>query len=565
MDEKDYCAIANWYCESVLDGSIPACEWVRRACQRQIDDLARTDWQWEWVPSRAAAICQFIEMLPHIKGRWRSKNIQLEAWQCFLLTTIFGWVDKNSADKDDDKIRRFRKALIVIPRKNGKSAIAAGIALFLLALDSEIGAEVYSAATTRDQAKISWDIARAMVQRLPNFQNGVGVEPGAHSISIPAESACYKPLSRDADSLEGLNVHGAIIDELHAHNTREVFDVLDEATGARRQPLLFMISTEGDSNIGVFPEQVDYLQNVLRGTKEDDRYFGLIYTLDKEDDWTLPSSWYKANPNLGVSVYEEDLAARFNQAKSNPESQSSFLIKRLGVRVGAGDAFFNMLAWTNICRKPDMKLEDFRGQACVVTFDLASKSDVAARIMVFRKGLNFYVFGRYYLPEDALESGMPNYDVYRGWANVNAITFTPGKVIDYDFIQDDLLDDAKNFKVELIGTDPYNATQFQTNMKAKGLQIIDVPQTVLNLSEPMKELAGLITAGRVIHNGDPVLTWMMGNVIAKRDVKENVYPRKSRAQNKIDGAVALIGNLSLQMRNVKMKPSIYASKATAII
>jgi phage terminase large subunit-like protein len=453
----------------------------------------------------------------------------------------------------------------VLPRKNSKSTIAAGVALFLLALDSEVGAEVYSAATTRDQAKISWDIARAMVQRLPEFQDEVGIEPGAHSISIASDAACYKPLSREADSLEGLNVHGAVIDELHAHNTREVFDVLDEATGSRRQPLLFMISTEGDSNVGVFPEQVDYLQNVLRGVKEDERYFGIIYTLDKEDDYALPSSWAKANPNLGVSVYEEDLISRWNQAKSNPESLSSFLTKRLGVRVGAGEAFFNMLAWTSICQKPEMQMEDFRGQQCIFTFDLASKSDIAARIAVFRKGASFAVFGKYYLPEDVLESGMPNYDIYRGWAQTGAITFTPGKIIDYNFIQEDLLREAREYRIDLIGTDPYNATQFQTNMTEAGMKIVDVPQTVLNMSEPMKELAGLIMAGRIHHTGDPVLTWMIGNVVAKRDAKDNVYPRKARNDNKIDGAVALIGNLSLQMRNVKMKPSIYASAATARI
>lgn len=560
MNDKGYCELARAYCIDVVDGRVDACEWVRRSCQRQIDDLRREDWRWIFDEERASSICEFLECLPHVKGLWPSKTIVLQPWQIFILTTIFGWIDKT------DKTRRYRRALVVIPRKNSKSTMAAGIALFLLALDSEPGAEVYSAATTREQAKISWDIARKMIQRMPELRE-LGVEPLAHSIALVAEGACYKPLSRDADSLEGLNIHGAIIDELHAHNNREVFDVIDEGIGSRRQPLIFMISTEGDASVGIFPEQVDYLQNVLRGAREDDRYFGVIYTIDKSDDWTQRASWAKANPNFGVSVYEDDLVARFAQAKSNPESQSSFLTKRLGVRVGAGEAYFNMLSWTALCATPNLKMEDFRGQSSIFTFDLASKSDVAARIAVFRKQGHFYVFGKYYLPEDALERGHPNYDIYRGWASADppAITFTPGKIIDYEFIQEDLLRDAKEYRIDLIGTDPYNATQFQTNMTARGLKMIDLFQTTLNLSEPMKETAALIVSGRIHHNGDPVLTWMIGNVVAKRDVNENVFPRKAREHNKIDGAVALIGNMSLQMRNIRIKPSLYANKETARI
>ena len=194
---------------------------------------------------RAFRICYFAEQLPHIKGRWGSRNIVLEPWQCFVLTSVFGWIDAAA-------FRRFRKALIVIPRKNSKTTVAAIVGLYLLALDSEPGAEVYSAATTRDQAKICWDIAKRMAQRSPGFRDRYGVEALSHSIAMETAAAFFKPLSRDADGLEGLNPHEAIIDELHAHKTREVFDVLDEATASRRQPLMFIISTEGDNATGVF-------------------------------------------------------------------------------------------------------------------------------------------------------------------------------------------------------------------------------------------------------------------------------------------------------------------------
>jgi phage terminase large subunit-like protein len=492
-------------------------------------------------------VCAFIEKLPHVKGRWSTPTIVLEPWQCFLLTTIFGWVNENG-------LRRFRKALVVTPRKNSKTTLAAGVGLYLLTMDEEPGAEVYSAATTRDQARICWDMARLMVQRTPRLRDRYGIEPLAHSIAIEHEGAFFKPLSRDADSLEGLNPHGAIIDELHAHKTREVFDVLDDATGSRRQPLLFVISTEGDSGEGIFPEQLDYAKAVLDGRHEDDNYFALIYTIDQEDDWTQPESWRKANPNVGVSVFEEDLEIRCRQAIANADSQASFLTKRLNVRVGAGSAYFNMLAWSTLCCDPALRIEDFRGQQCIVTLDLASKRDLTAKMIVFHRGADYYVFGKYYLPSDALEPGKANYDFYRGWAHQGWLTLTDGNITDYDFLERDLLEDVAAFKPKQVGVDPnYNAGQFTTRMLAEGVPMIDVAQNVQNFSEPMKQLDALTIAGRIHHNGDPVLAWAIGNVVAKRDAKENVYPRKARADNKIDPAVALIANLSLQLR-LKAEP-----------
>jgi phage terminase large subunit-like protein len=528
--EKDYCAIGRKYAEQVVSGEIPACRWVKLACQRQLDDLARKGWEWKFDKSRANRVCLFLEQLPHIKGRWKSPTLVLEPHQCFRLTTIFGWIDK-------DGHRRFRKALIVLPRKNAKTTEAAGIELYMLALDGEPGAEVYSAATTRDQAKISWDIAKRMAQKLPDFCERYGVKPLAHSISIESEAAFCKPLSRDADSLEGLNPSAAIIDELHAHKTREVFDVLDEATGARQQPLIYIISTEGDNAAGVFAEQVSYAQQILEGNHDDDSYFGIIYTIDPEDDWTSPESWRKANPNLGVSVFEKDIELRCRQAQKNAESQSSFLTKRLNVRVGAGDAYFNLLSWTTICKDESLKIEDFYGRECIIGLDFASKQDLAAKILMFDGDT---VFAKFYLPEDAVDRGNPNYDLYRGWATRGVLTLTPGNVIDYEFIERDLLEDTKNFHVTEVGFDPHDATQFHTRMEKEGVPMVEVPQTVPSLSLPMKELAARIVAGRIRHDGNPLLGWCIGNTIAKVDAKENVFPRKAQAVNKIDGAVALI-------------------------
>ncbi len=250
----DYVAIGTRYAEQVVSGEIPSCKWVRLACERQLADLKRTDWQWTFDSGRANRICQFIELLPHIKGKWKSATIALEPHQCFRLTTIFGWVDS-------DGCRRYRKALVVIPRKNGKTTEAAGVGLYCLALDGEPGAEVYAGAVTRDQVTGPsgvWTVAKKFVEKSAGFRERFGVEALAHSIVVESSSSTFKPASRDAGSQEGFNTHCAIIDELHAHTTREVFDVIDESTGARRQPLLFIISTEGDNSAGVFASKCSW-------------------------------------------------------------------------------------------------------------------------------------------------------------------------------------------------------------------------------------------------------------------------------------------------------------------
>lgn len=555
---KDFVGIARKYAEDVVSGEIPACQLVKLACQRQIDDLAKFEseedgWKWKWDPKKAARVCLFIEMLPHIKGKWKSKNIELKPWQCFCLTTIFGWVDEFG-------LRRYRKCYIEIPRKNGKTILAAGVALYLLCADEEPGAEVYSAAVTRDQAKISWDLAQNMVRREKDMRDYYGVEAMAHSIAIPGGAASYKPLARDADSLEGLNPHGAIIDELHAHKTREVFDVLNMATGSRRQPLLWSITTAGDNRNGICFEQHDYVAQVLNGRHVDDRYWGIIYSCDPEDDWTTEASARKANPNYGVSVLVDDIETACQQAQRSAEAQNTYLTKRLNVWVTTGTAYFNMLAWHNRCCVPDLKLEDFYGKRCIIAVDLASKVDIAAKVYLFNEEGKRYVFGKYYLPTAAAERGNPNYDLYIGWSkNPNlSLTLTEGQEIDFIAIEADLIEDRANFDVAEYPYDPFQATELKTRMVNEGLPMIEIMPSVRNFSEPMKSLNGMILSGRIFHNGDPILGWMVGNVYAKRDHKDNVYPRKVRDENKIDGAVAMI--MALNRDIVAEMPSVYEER-----
>jgi phage terminase large subunit-like protein len=537
-EARDYCAIGLQYARDVLADVIPACKYVKLACQRQLDDLAKYesgDWPWIFDEVKASRVCRFIENLPHVKGRWKTRNIFLEPWQCFIITTIFGWVDENG-------FRRFRKVYQEMPRKQSKTTTAAAIALYMLCADGEPGADVFSAAVTRDQAKISWETASRMVKREPDMREFYGVEPMAHSISVQAEGSSFKPLSRDADSLEGLNPHCAVIDELHAHKNREVFDVLDQATGSRRQPLLFMITTAGDNKAGVCYEQHEYVVNILEGRHVDERYWGIVFTIDPGDDWTTEAAARKANPNYGVSVMPDDIQTICTQAQRSAGAQNTFLTKRLNVWVSVGSAYFNMLAWQQRC-KGEKTLADFEGKRCIVAVDLASKDDIAVKLKLFNEDGKRYVFAKYYLPDSLLDRGSsPNYDFYSGWAKAfpDRFALTSGDTIDFEFIERDLAKDREDFDVREVAFDPFNATEFSTRMLAEGAPMKEVGANVRNFSEPMKLIASLILAGNIKHDGDPILEWMMGNVYAKVDAKDNVFPRKSRYENKIDGAVAMI-------------------------
>lgn len=536
----DYTDRAKRYADCVTAGKISAGEHVRGACQRFLDDLSAEDIPFEFNAAKANRVCEFIECLQHVKGRWKSPYIQLEDWQCFILCNVFGWVD-------EDGFRRFRTVYVEVPRKNAKTTLCAGVGLYMLALDDEQGAEVYSAAVTRDQARISFDIGRRQALRDEDLRSELGVECLAHSITVPNLGAFWKPLAADADSLDGLNIHCAIVDELHAHKTREVFDAIDTATGSRRQPLKWIITTAGSNKTGVCYEQRKYVTEILRGNSEDDRYFGIVYSIDKEDDWTTEAAWRKANPNFGVSVLPDDIKTGSRQAEANPQTQNNFKTKRLNLWVSVGVAYFNSLSWDTICKKAQPEAE-YEGQRCWFALDLASKWDIAAFMRLYERGPGRYaVFGSYYLPEDSVVPGKPNYDIYSGWAKQGQIILTPGQITDYEFIERDLLEWSRRANPEAVCYDPYQATELSTRMSNEGLPMIEVPMTVKNMSEPMKAFGAAILTGNIWHDGDPVHSWMVGNVCAKEDAKENVYPTKETPAAKIDGTVATMMGFSRAM------------------
>ncbi|MGC2782127.1 MAG: terminase TerL endonuclease subunit [Bradyrhizobium sp.] len=532
------------YAEAVASGELPACLYVRQACERQLRDLSRAKWRFCFDSEAAERICRFAELLPHIKGPKAGERIRLAPWQTFVLTTAFGWVNVHSGG------RRFRRVYIEVPRGNGKTTMSDAPALYMLAADSEGGAEVYSAARTRDQAKIAFWTAQQMARRSPDFLKSLGVEVLAHRIVQARSASYYEAVSADADSLEGKNVHFGLIDEFHAHRSRDVYDAIETGAGKRHQSMLWAITTAGSDKTGVCYEQRAYLINILKSTVTDENYFGIIYTIDDGDDWTAEETWRKANPNYGISVEPEHIALQCRKAVQSPASQASFLTKHLNVWIQTDQALFDMRAWSR-CADPRLVLALFEGKPCTIAVDLASKTDMAAMVLLFERDGVLIPFGRFYLPEAAVDE--TRNASYRGWALQKRLTLTPGDVIDFGQIEADLLEFSQRFQVREIAYDPWQATQLATRLAQQGAKIVEFRQTVANFSEPTKELDALMRAGKIAHDGDPVLAWMIGNVVGHYDAKENVYPRKERHENKIDGAIALIMAVG---RHMVVKPPL---------
>lgn len=546
--------VARQYADNVLSGKIPACKWVRAAAERQLRDLARegdSEWPYIFNEARGNRVCNFIEKLPHIKGKWGGKPISLEPWQKFILTTVFGWVRK------DNGLRRFRTTYLELPRKSAKSTLSSGVALYMLVADGEPGAEVYSVATTRDQAKIVFGDAQAMARKTPDLREHFGVQVNAHNINVLETGSKFEALSSDAHTLDGLNIHCAIIDELHAHKTREVWDVVETAMGARSQPCLWSITTAGSNRTGICYEQRTYLTKILDRVAQDETYFGIIYTLDDGDRWEDESSWAKANPNYGVSVYPDDMARLVAKAMQMASAVNNLLVKRFCVWVSSDTAWMDMRAWDR-CKDESLDIEDFKDCPCWLALDLATKTDIAPLMALFKKGDHYYAFGRYYLPQEALDNSSNSQ--YSGWERTGKIIATPGAVLDFAAIEDDTLKLCGEYDVQEIAKDPWQSAYLGTRLADQGLTVVDVRQTVQMLSAPMKELESLVLSGKFHHDGDPVLAWMASNVVAHLDVKENIYPRKERPENKIDGIVAVIMALSRALVNGGEGRSIYETR-----
>jgi len=532
---------ATSYAHDVAEGKIPSCRWVRLACERHLKLLKTAPAKgYAWDERAARKAIGFFRFLRHVKAEWRGCEFVLEPWQAFIVGSIFGW-------KRADGARLVRTAYIEVPRKNGKTELAAGLGLYLLIGDGEPGAEVYCAATKRDQAKLVHDAAAEMVRLSPALRNRLKIYK--NNINDPTTFSKFEPLGADKDTMDGLNSHGVIVDELHAHKDRGIWDVLVTSTGSRRQPLIMAITTAGlGGGPTVCREQHDYAERVLTGQIEDDSFFSYVATIDEGDDWTDEAAWRKANPGLGTIKKLEVVREDFRKAIETPANQNTFRRYHLNEWVQQETRYIDLRRWDASAGL--LKAEDLQGRICYGGLDLANKIDIASFVLLFPwEDGRYRVLPFFWVPEDAIiERSRRDRVPYDAWARQGFIRTTTGEAIDYLRIREDIVALSRRYRFWRIGYDPWTAFQMAQELELEGFEMIEVRPGMRTMTEPTKELARLITEKRLVHGGNPVLRWMADNLVVRHGPTDLVMPDKEKSREKIDGIVALITALYLAMR-----------------
>jgi phage terminase large subunit-like protein len=546
-DPRLFVASALAYARRTAESPAAASMHARLACERFIrdyDEAKKASCPWYFDENAALRAMVFASAMPNIKGPMAGKPLALMDWQKLVFANIFGFKERAT------DARRFRQGVVYVPKGNGKTTISAPLALYMTFGEGEGGAEGYAAAVTRDQARILFETAQNMVRRSEDMRDRWQVGVLTNSIFQERTASRFIPISSDAKALDGLNVSVAVCDEIGSHRTSEVYDALSTAMGKRRQPFLLSISTATQNSAGIGRQLWDYGLRVLNGVQEDDRLFAIIYSIDDTDDPWDEATWIKANPAWGVSVQPDAIRGIMRQARNNAAQESSVRTRHLNIWIGADDALFSTRQWT-LCADRDLKIEDFEGHECHLALDLASKSDLAALVAVFPDALDertnkYSVFARCYLNETAvLEARNPSYP---GWAASNELIITPGNETDYSVIEDDVVEWSRRFRVRSMAYDPWGSTQLAQRLASLGVPMVEFRSNTQNFSEPTKELEAAVRGSRIRHDGNGPLAWCIGNVVGHYDARGNVYPRKARPENKIDGAVALIMAIARSMQ-----------------
>jgi phage terminase large subunit-like protein len=549
------------YADAVIADEVPAGRLVRLACERH-----RRDWQLTQQPGGHSAgltfdlatvdrALRFFACLHHSKGEWAGEPFILEPWQVFIVGGLLGWKRANGT-------RRFRTAYIEVPRKNGKSTLLAGLGLYGLVMDREHGAEVYCAATMRDQAKIVWSEAARMRDRSPALTSHVRKFVG--SLVAEASGSKMVPLGADADTLDGLNPHVVIIDELHAHRTRAVLDVMDSALGARRQPLLAMITTAGSNRASVCWEQRTYAERVLAGLVEDESLFCYVATIDPGDDWRDEAAWRKANPNLGVSVKLDYLEHRAARAMKMPGAQNSFRRLHLDEWTDAVEAWLIAGVWDAVHAR-NLDLDDYRGSPAWLAIDLSSKRDLTALMAVVETEGDqgdelLLAFPRFWMPADGiLERSERDGVDYATWRDQGLITATPGPVVDVAHVATAIAELAEELEIRGVVGDAYRRHELQAALEELGctVPLIDHPQgyrkaagSDLWMPASVEATENAILERKIRIAWSPVLTWNVASVCMVADAQANRKPNKSKSTGRIDGALTLIMAVGAALRSV---------------
>lgn len=526
--------------QELLDEKRPKSELERSVIHRQISDLQTGHERGLiWDEEEAQRNVKFFSLLRHWKGEWSRKPMDLAPWQEHLvIAPLFGWFREKK--RSEGGLRRFQTAYIEIPRKNGKTTIASGIGNQGLIADGESGAEVYSAATKRDQAMILFkDAQQTIGPKLKPL-----VKPLRGSTICERLNSSFQPLSSDYDSLDGLNVHRAIVDEVHAHKTRHLWDVILTGMGARRQPMIVGITTAGFDKSSICWELHSYTQKILQFGFHDDSQFGFISCAEDKDDWTDPQTWWKANPNMGISLKHDYLADLCRKASEFPEAQNNFRRKHLNQWTEQDVRWLPMDLWRQCAG--NVNKEELRGKRCWAGLDLASTRDVNSLVLVFPMGEGVYkVLPFYFIPKDPHDKrGEQDRRQLKNWSSKGLIEETEGNTTDYQYIVDRIMGLSMQFDIQEIAYDPHGPANVVIQMlQSAGLsysKLVEFRQTLMNFTGPCKHLEKLISSRKLEHGGDPVLEWMAGNVTVKPDSNDNIRPDKGKSSDKIDGIVALL-------------------------
>lgn len=533
------------FAREVLSGRFPACRFIHLAVQRHLDDLEKSkdkSYPFWFDSAEAQRRIDLIERLPHTKGEWGFKRqlLTLEPWQKFGIACTFAW--KRRADN----MRRFRESYWEVNRKNGKSQLAAGVGISCFVQDGEFGAEVYSGATTEKQA---WEVfrpARLMIKRTPELADHAGIEVNASNMNKPADGSRFEPVIGNPG--DGASPSCSLVDEYHEHDSDALYTTMLTGMGARKQPLMFIITTAGSNIEGPCYDKRREVVEMLEGTVENDELFGWIWTIDESDDWKDPEALAKANPNIGVSVYREYLESQQRRAIQQGRFTNHFKMKHLGVWTTAKSAFFNLAQWESM-KDETLTLEQFEGQSSILAFDLARKLDMNSMARLFWRDIDgkrhyYSVAPRFWVPEETVEN-MDNRRMaerYQKWVNTGHLIATEGAEVDYREILEEAKEANRLNPVDASPVDPHGATNLAHQLDDEGLAPITITQNYTNMSDPMKELEAAIASGRFHHDGNPIMTWCVGNVVGKTlpGNDDVVRPIKQGNDNKIDGAVALI-------------------------
>lgn len=559
FDKEVYpnCQSGYDYAVGVVEGNILACTFVVGACKRFFADLERSkdpECTFYFNPDEAERYLRLVQNFKHVKGKWKNPHIIYEPWQNFIFMNMRGFRLKET------ETPRFRTGHVEVPRGNAKSTMASQAGLFDLSLDDPVGNEIYSAATGRDQARIVLDAAMKMAKKNKSFLRATGTKVQANKIVHDKSGSEFKALSSDSNTLDGLQPKLAIIDELHAHKNRSVYDVIDSAMSKRTDSFLLVITTAGFDNANIGYSQSVYAKKICLGEVEDDTFFGIVYTIDEGDDIFAEESWRKANPGYGVSVDPINFKAKAIKAKETPDSLNNFKVKHLNVWVSSLSPFFNIEKW-DLC-KQDITMDKFKGASCWVAIDLSSKIDLTSFTYIFREENKYHIFTDNFIPEETVAESTN--DFYPKWVNSGELIATPGAAINYPKLQEYFVEMSRKYKFKGVMYDPWSATEFAQRMSMKRIEMIEFRMTTGNFSEPMKKLDAIIREKKAVHGGNEVLKWCLGNVVAKRDANDNVFPRKENEKLKIDSGVSTIMALAGYVGD-ELKESVYEKRGLIVL